>query len=86
MGLDSAALPSVPCNPMTWGFVASFGGVVAALLVIWVVEQILVRGTVSQSEREDPRAEILSGLDRAEAAIREAREQIEQARIALEKR
>jgi hypothetical protein len=69
---------------MTWGFVASFGGLVFALAMLALWEHIEFRGGDRETtETGSHNLDVATALDRAEAAARNTEEEIIRARAAL---
>ena len=66
---------------MTWGFVASFGGLVLVMASLLLVERLLAP-TADVDQHEDHRAgsELAAALKRAEAATQQAEREIATAR------
>jgi hypothetical protein len=66
---------------VTWGFVASFGGVVLVMGAMLVVEKLLARSTESEeSANRGAHGELAAALTRAEAAAKQAAKEIATAR------
>ena len=56
---------------MTPGFLISFGGVIAVVVVSLIVEQLLIRHERKSRQDPGPNAEVIASLERAEIAVRE---------------
>ena len=66
---------------MTWGFVASFGGVLLVMCLLWIWEQILIaRSRAHRLRTSDTSSALTHALAQAEEATQQAGRTIAAAR------